>query len=191
MGYTTAAFQAQGRLDILKALPKIGEANVKAKLSAASTALASDTRLHDLTIETPPAALDPRALGSDFQQALNILINRGIAGGLTQASMKTVIDNLLAAVTYPPTNVIKPHITSTALNVGAVASISSLGDWSNAPTSFTYQWTRGGTNIAGATASSYTFVSGDIGALIACVVTATNADGNGTAASNSLGPVTA
>jgi hypothetical protein len=41
----------------------------------------------------------------------------------------------------------------------------------------TYQWTKNGTNIAAATAATYTVVAGDLGALITCIVTATNASG--------------
>lgn len=43
-------------------------------------------------------------------------------------------------------------------------------------TSISYQWTAGGTDIVGATGSTYVPVSGDVGDPIACEVTAANAD---------------
>lgn len=50
----------------------------------------------------------------------------------------------------------------------------------------TYQWTRNGTNIAGATSATYTVVAGDLGTRTGCVVTATNASG---ATTSTLAPV--
>ena len=61
---------------------------------------------------------------------------------------------------------------------GVALSVTS-GTASNHPT-YTYQWTKGGTNISGATSNSYTPVSGDVGAVITCVVTATNERGAAT-----------
>ena len=45
----------------------------------------------------------------------------------------------------------------------------------------TYQWTRGGANIDGATSTFYTLVQADVGAVIAVVASYT--DGEGTAES--------
>ena len=59
------------------------------------------------------------------------------------------------------------------------------GFWRGAtPITLTYQWTRDGTNIAGATTASYTCVAADSpGHVIRCVETATNAQGNASQAS--------
>lgn len=48
---------------------------------------------------------------------------------------------------------------------------------------FTYQWRKGGTNIAGATGKSYTIVAGDAGSGIDVVVTNTNSAGAASATS--------
>ena len=63
------------------------------------------------------------------------------------------------------------------------------GSWTNSPTSYAYRWqdcdSSGAncTSISGATSSSYTLVSGDVGHTIRAVVTATNAGGSGSATS--------
>jgi hypothetical protein len=72
-----------------------------------------------------------------------------------------------------PLNLSVPSISGTT-TVGNALS-SSTGTWSGTPTiTFAYQWKRAGSNISGATSSSYTLVSADAGTVITCTVTATN-----------------
>lgn len=80
----------------------------------------------------------------------------------------------------PPVNSVLPAITGTA-QVGQTLT-SSNGTWSGSPT-FTRQWKANGTNISGATNSTYVPVVGDIGKTITVTVTATNAGGSATATS--------
>jgi hypothetical protein len=88
----------------------------------------------------------------------------------------------------PPTNTVAPVVTPVAgLTVGDTAAVST-GTWTGSPT-FTRQWRRGAADIPGATATSYAFVAADIGAMISCNVTGTNAGGSSTAGSNSIGPI--
>jgi len=54
---------------------------------------------------------------------------------------------------------------------------ASPGTWTNNPSSFSYQWLRGGVAIAGATGSLYTTTQADIGSTIAVTVTAHNSTG--------------
>jgi hypothetical protein len=71
------------------------------------------------------------------------------------------------------------------------------GTWSNAPTSYAYQWQRctsGGTgcaNIAGATSKAYTLAAADVDHRMRVLVTATNADGSTSAPSSPSGIVSA
>jgi hypothetical protein len=96
----------------------------------------------------------------------------------------------VTAVPVAPSNTLAP-VASGGLSVNSVLSVTN-GTWTGVPApTFTYQWKRGGVDVAGATASSYTLVVGDVGAMMSCSVTATNATGSATAASNSVGPVTA
>jgi hypothetical protein len=88
-----------------------------------------------------------------------------------------------------PTNTVAPAVTGTAA-VGQVLT-ASTGTWTGTPTSYTYQWSRNGTAISGATSSSYTVGSADTGDTITVAVTATNATGSATATSAATATVTA
>lgn len=98
---------------------------------------------------------------------------------------------LMAIGTGPPPPL--PVCTVTPVITGALASGSTLtcdgGTW-NPSGVITYQWQSGGVNIPGQTASSYITKTGDVGNMIACVVTSTNAGGTVSATSNSVGPIT-
>lgn len=92
-------------------------------------------------------------------------------------------------VTIPPAPVnTTPPVISGALPHGNVLTCTQ-GAWSNSPTSYAYSWRRNGTPISGATSSTYTTVAADQTMNMTCVVTATNASGNGLMASNILGPI--
>lgn len=111
------------------------------------------------------------------------------------------MDDIVAgAAAYPgpavaaPVNTVAPAVTGTA-TVGQTLATTN-GTWAGTPTGYTYQWQTSPdnvtfSNIAAATASSYTLVSGDVSHYIRCVVTATNAGGSTAANSNSVGPVAA
>ncbi len=71
-----------------------------------------------------------------------------------------------------------PPVISGTPTAGTTLSCST-GTWTNTPTSFTYQWSRDGTPIAGATNSTYTVRTLDEGLTLTCTVTAYNAAGAG------------
>ena len=81
-----------------------------------------------------------------------------------------------------PANTAVPVITgTTALGDTLTAT---AGTWTGTPApTFAYQWTRNGTNIAGATATTYVITAADQGTNIAVKVTGTNSAGNATATS--------
>lgn len=92
---------------------------------------------------------------------------------------------------YAPVNTSAPTISGTAW-IDYTLSVSSNGSWNAQPaiTSYSYQWQRNGSNITGATGSSYTLTTSDFGYTIRCVVTATNSVGSTAAASASSAAVT-
>jgi len=85
----------------------------------------------------------------------------------------------------PPVNTAAPKVLGIAA-LGHTLSIS-LGSWSGAGNSYTYQWQRntgtGWSAIAGATAPHYNPSSADFFATLRVVVTAANLDGTGTGTS--------
>lgn len=83
----------------------------------------------------------------------------------------------------PPVNSTLPVISGTT-SVGSVLNTTN-GTWTNSPSSFSYQWKRGATNI-GTNTTTYTLVQADAAQNITCVVTATNAAGSTNATSNIL-----
>jgi alpha-tubulin suppressor-like RCC1 family protein len=72
-----------------------------------------------------------------------------------------------------PANTVAPVISGTAQEDQIL--VSTTGTWSNDPVSFTFQWQRNTSNISGATGTSYTVQTADVGSTLRCVVTATNA----------------
>jgi hypothetical protein len=99
-----------------------------------------------------------------------------------------------------PTNNAEPRITGSAV-VGQTLS-ASQGTWTASPTSFAYQWVRCPSNgglptgancavIGGATTSQYVVASADVGFRLRVRVTASNADGSATAASNATARIAA
>ncbi len=111
---------------------------------------------------------------------------------INEGGKASVTTTATAAVLSPPLNkptvITLPAISGTP-SVGEILT-STTGTWTFAPTSFTRQWRRDGAAITGATSATYTIVSGDLGKAISVSVTATNADGSGSATSDLIGPVT-
>lgn len=101
----------------------------------------------------------------------------------------TAVSLATSAVTGAPQNTVLPVISGTP-QVDIVLSCST-GTWTGSPTSFTYQWKKGGVAIAGATGSSYTPTVSDVGGTITCTVTASNSAGSTSATSAGVGPVAA
>jgi len=129
-------------------------------------------------------ATDYRATGADIGSTLRVRVTATNAGGSTpqDSPASTVV------VTRPPANVTVPTISGTPRDGQTLTS--SNGTWTGTtPLTYTYQWTRcdsAGANcvdIAGATASSYTLVTGDVDARIRVRVTASNTAGNAAATS--------
>jgi len=95
----------------------------------------------------------------------------------------TATSNALTMGNYAPVNSVAPVVSGTAV-VSQVLTTTD-GTWANSPTSFSYQWKRGATNI-GTNATTYTLVAADAGQNITCIVTATNEAGSANATSNAL-----
>ena len=106
---------------------------------------------------------------------------------------------VIAAVS-PPVNTREPQISGTA-QAGSTLTVTS-GTWNGSPSSYHYQWMRcpssGGAGdasncaaISGATTGSYAPGSADVGHRLRVRVTATNATGSKTVASNATATIKA
>lgn len=93
-----------------------------------------------------------------------------------------------AVLPLAPTNTAPPAITGTP-EVGQTLTVSN-GTWTGSPT-FARQWMADGSDIAGATGTTYVLQAAEVGMMITCRVTGTNAGGNAVATSAAVGPVTA
>jgi hypothetical protein len=96
-----------------------------------------------------------------------------------------------AGGTTPPSNMAVPVISGAAQQGSTLTS--STGSWTGSPTSYGYQWQRCSSacsSISGATSSSYTLQTADVGDTIDVIVTATNPAGSATATSAKTATVT-
>jgi hypothetical protein len=102
--------------------------------------------------------------------------------------------DVIAPPALPPSNTSSPVISGTARQ-GQVLT-AGAGTWSGSPTSYTYNWLRcdsSGANcvaISGATSSSYTLVSADVGSTVRVRVIASNSGGSTAATSAPTAMVT-
>lgn len=104
------------------------------------------------------------------------------------AGSATATSNTITLPSYAPVNTVAPVISGTAV-VGQTLTTTN-GTWTNSPSSYSYQWKRGATNI-GTNSSTYTLVQADAGntSNITCVVTATNSAGSANATSNQIAQI--
>ena len=89
--------------------------------------------------------------------------------------------NTITAGNYIPVNTAAPVISG-ATTLSSVLT-TTTGTWTESPSSYTYQWKRGATNI-GINNNNYTLVAADSGAAITCVVTASNGSGSSSPATS-------
>lgn len=97
-------------------------------------------------------------------------------GTVSTAVMNLSIYAALSATAGVPSNTVAPVVSGTPA-VGSTLSVSN-GTWTGSPTSYSYQWKRDGVPIIGASSSSYTVVSADVGHTLIASVTATNGSGS-------------
>ena len=118
---------------------------------------------------------------SDVGSAIDVIVTAtNSAGSASATSAHTV-----SVTPLPPSNSALPQLTGTPTQYQTLTTTN--GSWTNSPTSYSYQWqdctTSGCTAISGATGSSYTLTSSDVGDKLDVVVTATNAGGSASATS--------
>jgi uncharacterized repeat protein (TIGR01451 family) len=113
---------------------------------------------------------------------------RIVVTGTNASGNASATSSQTSTVTLAPANTVAPSISGSA-TAGQVLT-ADPGTWTGSPSpTLSYQWRRcdaAGANcvdISGATASTYTAVSGDVGATLRVVVTGTNSAGSASATS--------
>ena len=181
MSYQVADFQSQIKL---AAMIHPAYTTRAAELNAIAAALNPDTTKGDTTLKAAPTGLKPgHRLNSRFTNDMLLVVNAGRAGNLTPLQMSNAITAELSKVLAPVMT--SPPVVSGTATVGSTLSCTQ-GNWTYVPTSYRYQWRRGGANIAGATAATHVLVAADSGTSVSCQVTATNAAGSTPAVSNAV-----
>ena len=115
------------------------------------------------------------ARASDVGMTLTVTVTASNPGGSATATSDPTV-----AVAGIPVNTGAPTISGTT-KIGYTLS-STNGTWSPAATSYTRQWQRNGSDIPGATGSSYTETAADFGYTLRIGVVATNTSGSSTVA---------
>ncbi|HEY5343055.1 MAG TPA: hypothetical protein VIJ66_05290 [Solirubrobacteraceae bacterium] len=126
-------------------------------------------------------------VSADEGKAIQCEVTAANAEGATSAvSAQDVVST--GPSTVPPTNTGAPEFyASYPDTVGDTTNCYSPGSWEGEPTSYVFQWLRGGVPISGGTVtrtssesleSEYTLTAADAGKAIQCEVTATNAGGS-------------
>jgi Pro-kumamolisin, activation domain/Putative Ig domain/Bacterial Ig-like domain (group 3) len=109
-------------------------------------------------------------------------------GTQTYTVTATSQDGLTRAVSLKYTVLARPTSTAPATIAGAAKAgdvlACSPGSWTEDPAAFSYQWSRDGTPIVGATSPSYRLQTIDEGNVLTCTVTATNVAGTGSPATS-------
>jgi hypothetical protein len=126
------------------------------------------------TVEAGDVGAPPRDTVVTFT-AQTLSYMEGEVAAFTADEAAALIDQGVAvagdASTSAPVNVDVPHVSQ----AGDVLTCT-MGNWIGSPTGYAYAWQGDGAPI-GTDANAYTVTPGDAGTTIACVVTATNANG--------------
>jgi hypothetical protein len=133
-----------------------------------------------------------------FNSAECINTAAGCTSNTSDYPQVTKIDYVHVTSPGAAVNTSLPTISGTTVQ-GNTLSVSSVGSWTNSPTSYTVTWMRDGTtNISGeydlacptpTTCPSYTLTAGDEGHTINAVITETNSNGTMAASSASTATV--
>lgn len=128
------------------------------------------------------AAVDYTPVAAEVGMRLRVSVSATNPGGTTTASSEPTAPVLPA----PPTSTSPPIVTGAPVEGGTLRA--STGDWSGEPTSHDFQWERcipGGacSEIRWGNVDDYTLKDDDVGFTVRVVVTASNAGGPATAAS--------
>ena len=136
----------------------------------------------------------------DVGHTVRSVVTASDSGGSTSASSAAtgVVASSSGSGAGAPVNTGLPLVSSTGPQVAGSTVSASVGSWSNAPSSYSYQWEDCVQSrptalqcapISGATSGSYTLQSSDVNNTVAVRVTASNASGSASASSIQTGMI--
>ena len=128
--------------------------------------------------------------GTDWKTQRSLKIYSG--SSWSTAKQAWIFNGSSWLITYPgfPSSSANPSITVSSGTNGRIGCTYSttVGSWNAddayAPISYSYQWTRSGVSISGATTSTYTTTASDADKIIGVIVSATNNRGTTISTSN-------
>lgn len=145
--------------------PAVG--SVVAFAAGAATGSPAPTITYSMTVYGVTVAMPYTPVAGDSGRAIVLTQIATNAGGAVSASVSATI---AAAPPGPtPVNSVLPAITGTAAQGSTLTA--TPGTWTQTPT-FTYQWSRSGAAIVGATGATYLLAAADVSYTITCTVTA-------------------
>ena len=113
--------------------------------------------------------------GVDVGHQLAVTVTATNDGG-SESSTSAATAAVTVPLPSPPVNVVPPSISGAAVSGGSLSAVP--GTWTGSPTRVSYQWSRDGSPIDGATQQTYLLSDADVGATIKVTETATNAGGS-------------
>lgn len=144
---------------------------IQNRISGSTLSLISDAggrfAISGGTIVTGSTATDYEASTSH-----SITIRETLAYATNSPLDSTITISVVNVVDSAPVNVTAPIITGSAVSGSTLTA--GVGTWTESPSSYTYQWYADGASIGGATSSTYTPGSGQIGKVITVKVAASN-----------------
>jgi putative cell wall-binding protein/peptidoglycan/xylan/chitin deacetylase (PgdA/CDA1 family) len=108
---------------------------------------------------------------TDVGKTITVTVTGTKTGYITTTKTSTATATVTTPAAKPLTATPTPTITGLAITGQKLTA--NPGTWAPAPVTLTYQWKRNGVAITGATASTYTLTSTDIGKTITITVTGT------------------
>jgi len=99
-----------------------------------------------------------------------VIERTGTYGAWTRATVNGKV--MWLSTSYLTTAVLTPTPTISGTATAGQILTAKTGTWSPKPASYSYQWKRSGTNVAGATASTYRVTNDDAGKQLTVTVTA-------------------
>ena len=145
-----------------------------------------------MLVNPSPSSSQTLSLGATYLNPSGTAVSSATLAPVSAMILTTSSTTTVSA----PVNLGPPTISGAAQQGQTLSA--SAGTWSNSPTSYAYQWKRCDTSGAnkrcdtsGATSASYLLASGDVGATIRVIVTASNSGGSSSATSPATATVAA